>query len=351
LTVNTDAIPVEQWVDRIMRCHRNAFLNNTALCWHGESLLGRQVSNHSIVYPIQFVVLEPEQTISPQDDLVDYRIEMPALSIEERSRLWQQYIPQSQHWPAQGLSGFFNQHQVTIGDIVVIANREIESIDEAESFIREVSKEQLGDLAQYLETPFTWDDLILPDRVIERLRDFCYEATDRNHFWESDSAQRLFPHGRALMGLFTGEPGTGKTMSAKIISAELGLDLFRIDLSSVVSKYVGETSRNMDRILSRAQNMDVILLFDECDALFAKRSDIKDAQDRFANTNTNYLLQAMESYQGIVVLSTNKKSNIDEAFTRRLRFAIEFPKPNSYQRLLLWKRFVREIGLTGKCIE
>jgi SpoVK/Ycf46/Vps4 family AAA+-type ATPase len=133
-------------------------------------------------------------------------------------------------------------------------------------------------------------------------------------------------------------------MAAQVIAASLGLDLFRIDLSSVVSKYVGETSQNLERILSRAAYMDIVLFFDEADALFGKRTEIKDAHDRFANTDTDYLLQAIENYTGIVLLGTNKKANMDPAFLRRLRYVLEFPPPDESQRLRIWQQVLAELA-------
>ena len=145
------------------------------------------------------------------------------------------------------------------------------------------------------------------------------------------------------MAMFSGSSGTGKTMTAQVIASSLQLDLFRIDLSSVISKYIGETSKHIDRILSQAQSMHAVLLFDEADTLFGKRTEIKDAHDRFANSDTNYLLQAIESYPGIAILATNKKSNIDGAFLRRLRFVFEFQKPDPVQRLELWKKLLKNL--------
>jgi SpoVK/Ycf46/Vps4 family AAA+-type ATPase len=191
---------------------------------------------------------------------------------------------------------------------------------------------------------FTFDDLVLPDYTRRAIEDFIFEATERVPFWEQPQAKRLYPQGRGLIGLFTGDPGTGKTMAAQVIAATLKLDLFRIDLSNVISKYVGETSQNLDLILSRASNMNVVLLFDEADSLFGKRTEIKDAHDRYANTDTNYLLQAIETYPGIVILASNKKSNIDNSFTRRLRYILEFPKPDVSQRLTIWKKIIREMA-------
>lgn len=133
-------------------------------------------------------------------------------------------------------------------------------------------------------------------------------------------------------------------MTAQVIAASLQQDLFRVDLSTVISKYVGETSKHIDRILSQAQAMHAVLLFDEADTLFGKRTDIKDAHDRFANADTNYLLQAIESYPGVAILATNRKANIDTAFVRRLRFVFEFSKPDASQRLQLWHQLLGELA-------
>jgi SpoVK/Ycf46/Vps4 family AAA+-type ATPase len=149
------------------------------------------------------------------------------------------------------------------------------------------------------------------------------------------------------MALFSGPPGTGKTMAAQVMAAALGYDLFRVDLAGVVSKWVGETSQNFERILTRAADMHAMILFDECDAIFAKRtSEIRDAQDKFANTDAAYLLQAIESYPGIALLATNQKGNVDPAFIRRLRYVLEFSKPDAAQRLEIWRKIVR--GLAGE---
>jgi SpoVK/Ycf46/Vps4 family AAA+-type ATPase len=137
--------------------------------------------------------------------------------------------------------------------------------------------------------------------------------------------------------LFSGEPGTGKTMAAEIIAAELGLDLYKIDLSTVVSKYIGETEKNLERIFNEAQNSNAILFFDEADAIFGKRSEVKDAHDRYANIEISYLLQRMEMYDGVTILATNLRANLDEAFTRRLQFAVDFPFPREAYRLRIWR--------------
>jgi SpoVK/Ycf46/Vps4 family AAA+-type ATPase len=144
--------------------------------------------------------------------------------------------------------------------------------------------------------------------------------------------------GKGLTALFAGPPGTGKTMAAEVIAGELGLDLFTIDLSSVVSKYIGETEKNLERIFTAAAEADAILFFDEADALFGKRSEVRDAHDRYANVEIAYLLQRMERYEGLAILATNLSRHLDEAFSRRLQFVVEFPFPGEAERERIWQR-------------
>ncbi|TMQ06594.1 MAG: ATP-binding protein, partial [Deltaproteobacteria bacterium] len=229
-------------------------------------------------------------------------------------------------------------------DIAHAARRAVATPAEAGSVIGERTRDQLGDLAARLECPFSWDDLVLAPGVIEVLRDFEYEGRVRTALWEEPGLRRLFPQGRGLFALFTGAPGTGKTMAAQVLARELGMPLYRISLATVVSKYIGETAKNLQRILSRAEHLDAVLLFDEADALFGRRTEIKDAHDRYANTDTNHLLQAIEAYAGIAILASNKRSNIDQAFTRRLRYVLDFPRPDAAQRRALWTQVLGAIA-------
>ena len=146
-----------------------------------------------------------------------------------------------------------------------------------------------------------------------------------------------------MLGLFAGESGTGKTLSAEVVAAELGLDLYVVQLSSVVDKYVGETEKNLERIFTEADRTDAVLLFDEADAVFGKRSEVKDAHDRYANMESAYLLQRLESFDGIALLTTNLRANIDEAFTRRLDLVVDFPFPDAEQRLALWRHSLSHV--------
>ena len=150
--------------------------------------------------------------------------------------------------------------------------------------------------------------------------------------------ERKLAHGKGISVLFSGPPGTGKTMAAQVLAHDLALDLYKIDLSRVVSKYIGETEKNLSRIFDEAEHSNAILFFDEADALFGKRTEISDAHDRYANLETSFLLQKMEEYEGIVILASNLRENMDNAFLRRIRFIVEFPFPDAASRLKIWKK-------------
>ncbi len=343
IAVHADRIPENRWPLVYMLAQRQAFLLNTAIAWYGETMPGHYWPTNIPSYNLQFVMGESDESLGANNYFLDQRIALPSLSFDERHSLWHKFVPLSAGWPKDEMEEMVLRYETTIGQIVSIGKKNTPSITGAYEALRADSGRRLGNLAQQMPGTFTFDDLVLPEYTRKGIEDFIFEATERIQFWEQPNAKRLFPYGRSLIGLFTGSPGTGKTMAAQVIAASLKLDLFRIDLSNVVSKYIGESSKNIERILARAKNMNVVLLFDEADSLFGKRTEIKDAHDRYANTDTNYLLQAIESYPGIVILSSNKKSNIDSGFTRRLRYILEFPKPEAAQRLLIWKKIIGEM--------
>ena len=199
------------------------------------------------------------------------------------------------------------------------------------------SRHALTRLARKIEAAYDWSDLVLPPREIQQLREICSTVVHSPTVHGNWGFDGKLGHGRALVVLFTGRSGTGKTMAASILARTLGLDLYKIDLAAVVSKYVGETEKNLDRIFDEGQTSNAVLFFDEADALFGKRSDIKDAHDRYANIEVAYLLQRVEAYEGVVVLATNLAKNIDEAFARRMRHTIEFPFPDAAHREQIWR--------------
>jgi SpoVK/Ycf46/Vps4 family AAA+-type ATPase len=188
--------------------------------------------------------------------------------------------------------------------------------------------------------------VILPADQTAQLHEICDSVRLRRQVYEEWRFGRKLSTGKGLSVLFTGPPGTGKTLAAEVIAGELGLELFRIDLSQVVSKYIGETEKGLDRLFTAAENANAILFFDEADSLFGKRSEVKDAHDRYANIEIGYLLLKMEEYEGVAILATNLRQNLDEAFVRRLQFIVEFPFPDAGQRQRIWEvTFPREAPL------
>ena len=198
------------------------------------------------------------------------------------------------------------------------------------------SSRGLRKLAQKIELRYGWDDLILPPRPMQQLRDVC-RAVAWRHVVHGEWGLARRVAGRGVAVLLTGASGVGKTMAASVVARDLGLEMYRIDLSAVVSKYIGETEKNLDRVFNEAQTSNAVLFFDEADAVFGKRSEVKDAHDRYANVETAYLLQRMESYDGITILATNLGRNIDEAFARRMFATIELPFPDAAHRLRIWR--------------
>jgi winged helix domain-containing protein/ATPase family protein associated with various cellular activities (AAA) len=209
-----------------------------------------------------------------------------------------------------------------------------------------VTRPRLDALAHRLEPKATWDDIVLPEAELELLRHITHQVRQRNKVYEEWGFGRKMSYGLSVNALFAGESGTGKTMAAEVIANDLRLNLYRIDLSAVVSKYIGETEKNLSRLFDAAEDGGMMLFFDEADAIFGKRSTVKDAHDRYANIEINYLLQRMESYRGLAILATNMKSALDTAFMRRLRFIVNFPKPEQPERKLIWqKSFTPEVPI------
>jgi hypothetical protein len=203
---------------------------------------------------------------------------------------------------------------------------------------RQHSRGSLGRLAQRIKPCAGWDDLVLPRGQKAVLRDVSRQVHHRATVYEAWGFAAKSERGLGISALFSGESGTGKTMAAEVLAADLDLDLYRIDLSSVVSKYIGETEKNLERLFRAAETSGAILLFDEADALFGKRSEVKDSHDRYANIELAYLLQRMEAYRGLSILTSNIKSSLDTAFLRRIRFVVQFPFPDVAQRNAIWQR-------------
>jgi SpoVK/Ycf46/Vps4 family AAA+-type ATPase len=213
------------------------------------------------------------------------------------------------------------------------------------------SNKKLNALSRKLDPHYIWEDIVLPKDTKEQLREVCGYIKHKGKVYNDWGFDRKLSLGKGLNALFSGPSGTGKTMAAEIIAKEAGLDLYKIDLSCVVSKYIGETEKNLRKVFTEAETSNAILFFDEADALFGKRSEVKDSHDRYANIEINYLLQKMEEHEGIAILASNFGKNIDEAFIRRMHFTIEFPLPDEKSREKIWRNIFPEETPLGKDLD
>jgi AAA+ superfamily predicted ATPase len=196
--------------------------------------------------------------------------------------------------------------------------------------------QELADLARRIEPKRGWTDIVLPEESMAQLQEICARIASHVTVLSAWGFGKRLSLGKGVTALFAGPSGTGKTLAAEIVAFELGLFLYKVDLSGVVSKYIGETEKNLDRVFTAARDANCVLFFDEADALFGKRSEVKDSHDRYANLEISYLLQKMEEFEGLAILATNLRQNLDEAFTRRLTFTVHFPFPDENERRRIW---------------
>ena len=213
---------------------------------------------------------------------------------------------------------------------------EVACIEHAFEAARVRSGHELASLTRKVVPVHGWDDLVLPVDAMEQLREICCRVAHRHQVLGEWGFENKLSGGKGVNALFQGHSGTGKTMAAEVVAHELQIDLYKIDLAGVVSKYIGETEKNLDRIFAAAETANAILFFDEADALFGKRSEVRDSHDRYANLEISYLLQKMEQYEGVAILATNLRQNLDDAFLRRLAFTVQFPFPDEAGRRRIW---------------
>ncbi len=283
-----------------------------------------------------------------------YVIEIPAADYAARKRIWQEIIgseinSKSQEGLASEIAARFRLTPGRMMDAYASARKNAEldgrvraGEDDIFMACRMESSRILSGLARRIEPQRRLEEVVLPPEKMELLREIESHIRNRGLVYVDWGFEKKLSLGRGLNVLFSGSSGTGKTMAAEALAREIGLDLYKIDLSSVVSKYIGETEKNLKRIFDEAEQSNAILFFDEADALFGKRSDVKDAHDRYANVEISYLLQKMEEHEGIVILATNLSRNVDEAFLRRMHFVVEFPFPEEDCRLLIWRSLLPE---------
>ena len=347
---------------RLMLAERDALLSGALLCWSGvggvlhpepgqdgdfrtctRALAGGRVPTVLLTDR----AWEPGRVLEQRPFL---RLELPDATYAERRELWTAGLNGSSALGVEEVTALASRFRLSPGQIEDAIARAHTlawardpvggkiSPDDIDAACRVQAQHRLGSLARKLVPRYSWGDIVLPPAQLTTLHLIATMIRQRPTVYGEWGFDRKLAMGKGVIALFAGPSGTGKTMAAEILAHELGLDLYRIDLSSVVNKYIGETEKNLERLFSEAQDSDAILFFDEADALFGKRSGVSDAHDRYANIETAYLLQRTEEYNGLVILASNLPRNMDDAFVRRIHFTVNFPAPEEPERLELWRR-------------
>ncbi|MEA5418401.1 ATP-binding protein [Spirulina sp. CCNP1310] len=296
------------------------------------------------------IIFTEERIQSSRHPLIS--LDVPPLTYQEQFQLWERNLGEATQALNGELGVMVSQFNLSPQAIQTAAHHlqkqpQIELNPTASNPIiaqqlwqicRTMARPRLDDLAQRIDTKATWSDLVLPDNQLKILQQIAVQFRQRAKVYQEWGFAAQNNRGLGMTALFAGPSGTGKTMASEVLAQEFNLDLYRIDLSTVVSKYIGETEKNLRQIFDAAESGGVVLLFDEADALFGKRSEVKDSRDRHANLEVSYLLQRMESYQGLAVLTTNLKGSLDQAFLRRIRFMVAFAFPDAKARTEIWRR-------------
>ena len=288
--------------------------------------------------PVLLLIDSPLTTSS----LTPQNLEIHDPGVIERQQLWHAHLGDRLRGKLDFLAAQFYPSPSTIQDLCREALQFCTDDTELEEYLWEGCRKQgraaLDALAERVETRMGWDDLILPQAKLETLQSITTYVQQRLKVYHKWNFGKRANRGQGITALFSGDSGTGKTTAAEIIAKELRLDCYRIDLSRTVSKYIGETEKNLADIFAAAQGAGAVLLFDEADALFGKRGEVKEARDRYANQEVSYLLQRMETYPGLAILTSNIQNAIDQAFERRLKFIVKFPFPTAEQQQKIWER-------------
>jgi SpoVK/Ycf46/Vps4 family AAA+-type ATPase len=328
----------------LARINREATLRGAAVYMHGEKEAMPDVSE--IRVPVFWGQTTPIFEVDLDAPL--FIFELPRPNYEQRLSLWQRHLADLPQAADLSFAAVANKFSLTEGQIKAAAHQVAATLkartsdaehvtdDHLHQAARWCSNQALRELARKVELKHTWSDAILSPLCARQLHELYLSARHRHTVYSQWGFDAKLSSGKGVTALFYGPSGTGKTMAAGILAHELGLDLYQIDLATVVSKYIGETEQNLSRIYHAAEASNAILLFDEADALFGKRSEVKDARDRYANIEVAYLLQMMEAYDGIAILATNLHNNIDDAFARRLHHTVEFVTPDIKMREQLW---------------
>lgn len=354
-------IPHEFW-QLMRRIMREGLLRSSVVCFdHVESLRVDGDQAHSVMTSLIGVIQEMGWLtfLCSEEPLPSMMLEMPQIyplevsppQLDGQLLLWQLHLDNTRvardPIDLRHIAHRFNLTGRQICDAVLRAEKTVHVRDPQDSRLtthdlivssRVESQPKLNTLGRKIEPKYCWEDLVLPEGHMSQLHEIAEQVKHRHTVMGEWGFANKLSLGLGLTALFAGPSGTGKTMAAEVIGYELDLDMYKIDLSAVVSKYIGETEKNLNRLFNEAEHSNVILFFDEADALFGKRSEVKDAHDRYANIEVGFLLQKMEEYEGITILSSNLRRNIDEAFVRRIQFIIDFPFPDATHREMIWRK-------------
>ncbi len=333
------------------RWEREALLNNSLLLLECDELLPSEprltctVSEFIENLRTPLIISSSERLHTKHNHLLT--LDVPQLSYQEQADIWTTHLGTEANLLNRQITQLVSQFNVSNATIKAACQQfKIQNSNFSQNtnsstlwdFCRNQARPRLDGLAQRIDTSATWDDLVLPEQQRQILLDIATHLRQRAKVYQEWGFASIGSRGLGISALFYGESGTGKTMAAEVLANQFRLDLYRIDLSAVVSKYIGETEKNLGRIFAAAETGGVILLFDEADALFGKRTEIQDSHDRHANVEVSYLLQRMEAYQGLAILTTNLKNALDSAFLRRIRFMVDFPLPDASSRTQIWQR-------------
>jgi hypothetical protein len=326
-------------------------LSHSVLLLDGEGDAERQRAAHTFIESVfGMVLVASREPLRHSWDREVVRLEVNKPSAVEQQHLWQHALGPA----AAGLNGeldvLTSQFRFGLDGIRAASAQALERRGHEENALglvlwdacRISARSRVDDLAQRIEPMAGWPDLVLPDAQLCLLREISAHVHQRSKVYDTWGFASKGARGLGISALFAGASGTGKTMAAEVLANDLRLDLYRIDLSQVVSKYIGETEKNLRRVFDAAEDGGALLLFDEADALFGKRSEVRDSHDRYANIEISYLLQRMEEYRGLAILTTNLKSVLDPAFLRRIRFVVQFPFPDAGLRAHIWRRIFPE---------
>lgn len=329
-------------VERVMRAIRLARLNNAVLYWYNFDGTNLKVWQ-SFQENCGIMLFSAVAPLGLRQDKAIRRIfHLPPLTRRQRSELWQQ-LTDFMPVPEPVLNWVLTPAEIAEAARITPAGTEA-----VVAMCQQMLHRGPGELFSPLVCPYTWEDIVLPPTVRQHLAELEEQARLRWHVYEEWGFERLCPLGRGISAMFAGPSGTGKTMAAQVMARSLSMELYRVDLAGVVNKYIGETEKRLKQVFDACERANVLLFFDEADALFGQRTQVKDAHDRFANIEIDYLLQRMEEFDGIAILATNRKGDMDPAFLRRLRFIVDFVQPGPTERLAIWKLALPQKSPSGE---